>query len=137
MINSDLKRSIYIKWSIITFNFNFHLKIIFDIKVLNFYQQNYWVDFWLRLVIACCYWIRWLLNWVKVSVTTRFTVDWVNRVITRFVFQETYITLPKLEQRGHQLFNVTHSVNSQTKHLTKTQDDHTILYKFDITNTTK
>ena len=70
-------------------------------------------------------------------VTTRLTVDWVNRVITRFVFQETEITLPKLKQRGHKLFNVTNSAKSQNQHLTNTQDNHTILYKSDITSTAK
>ena len=47
------------------------------------------------------------------------------------------ITLSKLEKRGHQLFNVTNSTNSQTKRLIKTQRKHTDHFKFNITNTTK
>ena len=35
------------------------------------------------------------------------------------------------------LFNVTNSAKSKNKHLTKSQDNHTILYKSDITNTAK
>ena len=71
------------------------------------------------------------------TVTTRLTVDWVNRVITGFVSQETEITLPKLKERGHKLFNVTNSAKSQNQHLTNTQDNHTIFYKSDITSTAK
>ena len=54
-----------------------------------------------------------------------------------FISKETEITLPKLEQRGHKLFNMTNLAKSQNKHLTKTQDNHKIFYKSNITNTTK
>ena len=82
----------------------------------------------------------WVLqNWIRGSESTwtRSRSDPLPSLITGFVSQETEITLPKLGQRGHKLFNVTNSTKSQNQHLTNTQDNHTIFYKSDITSTAK